>query len=294
MALDSDVPLGLDVRAGADAEDVRVRAASPVFFARVRRDSTFESPRGRWYEYARLADRSSYLRWRGLGEFVVSGDGRDVRCRRFRGATAEAFRVYLVQRALSFAMVKRGLEPLHATAIAHDGAAIAFLGDSGTGKSTLAAACLRAGDTLVTDDLLVARRDGERLIAMPGPKRLKLFPSTARRLLGLTSGPRMNAHTRKIVVPVAPERAVTRELPLRVVYVLAPHRSRDITIETLGPRDAFHTLLRHTFNYLHRDRDRLQRLFDEAADLSGRVPVKRLSYPRRFSVLPALHAHLTH
>jgi hypothetical protein len=171
IAVDSDVPLALAPRERDARVRVAIRSATPAFFRRTRRGVRFESPQDTWYRYGRLADRSSYLRWTGLGEFVVSRDGQSVRCRRFASAADEAFQVYLVQRALSFALVKQGVEPLHASAIVHDGQAIALVGDSGSGKSTIAAARLREGDTLVTDDLLVLTRDRDRLMALPGPHR---------------------------------------------------------------------------------------------------------------------------
>ena len=52
--------------------------------------------------------------------------------------------------------------------------AVAFLGDSGFGKSSLAAYLLSAGDRLVTDDLLLLQ-ESEGFLAYPGPPRIKLF-----------------------------------------------------------------------------------------------------------------------
>ena len=295
VSLDSDTPLALEP-CDRDADSrVSIRSAAATWFARVRSAARFESPRGSWYHYARLDDGATYLRWSGLGEFVVSRDGRCIRCRRFAHASLEAFQVYLLQRALSFALVKQGMEPLHATAVVDGASAVAFLGDTGCGKSTLAAACLREGDALVTDDLLVLRREGACVLAAPGPHRIKLFAGTARRLLDRkAAAPPMNRRTRKLVLPLPPQRMALQLVPLRAIYVLAPHREHRIETETLPPRAAFHALLKHTFNYLHRDADRLQRLFTEAADISLAVPVKRLHYPRRYASLADVHAHLAH
>src|SRR5579884_3688714 len=141
VALDSDMPLALEPY-DRDADiRVAIHTSAPAWFRRRRSAAAFDLPQNTWYRYGRLADGSSYLRWSGLGEFLVSHDGRSLWCRRFAGASAEAFQVYLIQRALSFAFVKQGLEPLHASAVVDAGSAVAFLGDSGSGKSTLAAGC---------------------------------------------------------------------------------------------------------------------------------------------------------
>jgi len=55
------------------------------------------------------------------------------------------------------------------------------LGDSGHGKSSLAACFLAAGHRLLTDDLLVIGESGDYLMAHPGPPRIKLFPAVWRR-----------------------------------------------------------------------------------------------------------------
>jgi len=54
----------------------------------------------------------------------------------------------------------QGEHPLHASAVAVDGRAIAIAGASGSGKSTLAAKLCIAGASFVTDDLLRLTRDG--------------------------------------------------------------------------------------------------------------------------------------
>lgn len=68
-----------------------------------------------------------------------------------------------------------GLLPIHASAVAVNGAVFAFTGPAGAGKSTLAAALGRQGLPMFCDDTLVLDlSDPHRLICLPGHKRLKL------------------------------------------------------------------------------------------------------------------------
>jgi hypothetical protein len=74
----------------------------------------------------------------------------------------------LVAQVLPFAAILRGLEAMHASAVAVGEQAIALAGRPGAGKSTTAAALRRAGAVFLTDDVLALEsRDGE-LIAHPG------------------------------------------------------------------------------------------------------------------------------
>lgn len=69
-----------------------------------------------------------------------------------------------------------GFLPLHASAVAHNGRVFAFTGPGGAGKSTLAAGLGGLGFPLFCDDtLLVDLADTDRVLAMPGHKRLKLL-----------------------------------------------------------------------------------------------------------------------
>lgn len=92
-------------------------------------------------------------------------------------------RVFLLGTVLSILCFRRGLLPLHASAVAVDGRALLLSGDSGMGKSTLAAALAGRGYRLVADDVCAAEvgADGTPLIR-PAFPRLKLWSDAAKTL----------------------------------------------------------------------------------------------------------------
>ena len=238
-----------------------------------------------------LPDGSNYAGLRDVGEFLISKDGRSITCYRFPQASPESFHVYLLGQALSFALVKNGIEPLHATVVVIRGKAVAFLGDCGFGKSTLAAEFLRAGHRLLTDDLLVLRETGQRMLAYPGPPRIKLFPELAQRFLpDAASGVPMNPHTRKLVIPLNQDRACGTSVPLAAVYALAsPDKmagERNIRITALSLREAFLRILASAFNIVILHAPRLRRHFEATEALANSITVKELSYPRTLECLP--------
>ena len=69
-----------------------------------------------------------------------------------------------------------GFYPLHASAVALRGRVVAFTGPSGAGKSTMVAALNRCGVALFGDDTLVLDLSCKPPLALPGHKRLKLWP----------------------------------------------------------------------------------------------------------------------
>lgn len=270
---------------GARDADVVFAEGPGVLFSRARLEAGLGPDESRWFQYAPLSRGASYLRWSELYEFVVSGDGRRIAWRSLNGGNPEAFQSYLLSQVLSFALVRQGIEPLHATAVVVGGRAVAFLGDCGAGKSSLAAAFVQAGHRLLTDDLLVLREQEERFFAQPGPPRIKLFPEVARTLLDRHPGAvPMNPATRKLIMPLGADQAVHKPAPLEAIYVLrrprrSGHRSSP-SIRRFTKRATFIELTRATFNLLIVESDRLQRQFELAARLAARTPVKSLSYPR--------------
>lgn len=261
-----------------------------TLFRQVSRKAMEQSRNENWFRCIRLSDGSEYLRWSGLFEFLVSADGRRIVCHRLNRASDDAFQTYLLGQVLSFALLKHGIEPLHSTTVVINDEAVAFLGDCGYGKSSLGAAFLQAGHSLLTDDLLVVKEEENRFLAYPGPPRIKLFPKIARSLLGKrVNGTPMNHQTPKLVIPLSENETVSPRgvVPLRAIYVIKPPSARssshNISFRALSSRRACVELLRNTFNTVVIEPQRLKRQFDLATRLAARVPVKILSYPREIS-----------
>lgn len=244
-----------------------------------------------WFHHAALDDGSTYLLWTRLSEFLISPDGRRISCHALKGVTEETFQTYLLTQVLSCALVQQGIEPLHATVAVVDGEAVAFLGNCGRGKSSLGAAFLRAGYPLLTDDLLVLSQTDtptSRLIAHPGPARIKLFPEVAGQLLDTRrAGVRMNPDTNKQILPLSKDEHCATAVPVRAIYVLSQPGVRRsaprISIRTLSSRRACLELIANTFNLIITDHARLKRQFEWAARLATLAPVKSLSYPRNLA-----------
>lgn len=284
LSLRSSAVLPAPRNAAAAPADVRLLRAPARSFANARRGAI-----GTWFAYRRLRRGDFYLRWTGLVECVVTCEGREIRYRAYSKSSDEALVTYLLGQVLSFALVARGSEPLHATTVLVDGRAVGFLGDCGTGKSTIGAAMLARGYPLLTDDLLSLTNGRARYMAHPGPSRIKLFPRVARALLGRADGAPMNVGTAKRVLTLPRELTGRRPAPLGALYVLqaAPSCST-VQVKRLTRAEALIEIVRATFNLLCTDRARLERQFAFATAVADAVPVRRLRVPRSLSALPAV------
>lgn len=294
----SFIPLAGPLDSVSNVSDVLLHEAAPAYFTHAPKDHSKQPATDDWFHHAACADGSDYLRWSGLFEFLISPDGRHVACHALNGASRQSFQTYLASQVLSCALLKQGIEALHATVVVIDGQAIGLLGHCGYGKSSLGAAFLRGGHTLLTDDMLVTSVTARRppvVMAHPGPPRIKLFPRIAATLLG----PRrkrtpMNPDTAKQILPLSDREYCGEAVPLRALYVLRPPtagrvRSR-VTIRPLTQRRACLELLANTFNTIVTGPSRQARQFHWAAGLAATVPLKSLSYPRSLTHIPAVLA----
>jgi hypothetical protein len=271
--------------------DISLRRGSDAQFAAALKFVDVPAGKDPWAT-ASLPDGSTYLRWQRLFEFLIPPDGRSVVWRPLGDRALDAFHTHLGP-SLSFALINLGIEPLHSTTLVIDGQAVALMGDCGYGKSTMGAEFLRAGHQLLTDDLLVLRDTRTGFLAYPGAPRVKLYPQIARRILGSkVTGLRLKGLTPKLIVPLDAKRGRRTLTPLKAIYVLTPppHVSgrkgpAGVRIKDLTARQACLELVRNTFNMAVEESGRLDRQFAQATRVALTVPVKSLSYPRRFSML---------
>ncbi|MDY7092500.1 MAG: hypothetical protein SX243_05940 [Acidobacteriota bacterium] len=203
---------------------------------------------------------------RGCGSLELSSSGRELRYRLEPGAGDEIRAELLLGPGLILALALRDVFCLHASAVASDGRGAVFAGDSGRGKSTLAARLGGLpGITPVADDVLpVSAAAGE---ALPWFPQLKLSPQAQ---FGVAQPPR---------------------LPLGALFLLAggPH-CRTVEVCRLSPRLGGEALLRHTIAARLFSPPLLARHFEYLFSFAQRLPIFTLRYPWRSDALEEVAA----
>lgn len=288
LHLRSAIQLTLPVAPSADFVDIELLPEAPDQLAEA--TSRVALAHDDWIHHRELDGGWTYVRYDGMFDFLVAPAGHRIVYRLLGPLSTEAFQTYALGRVMSFALVKMGYEPLHAATVVVDGRAVAFLGASTFGKSSLAACFVSAGHRLLTDDVLRLEECAMGLVAFPGPARLKLFPKVARMFLGESAtGLSMSPRATKRVFPLCAAQTCAVPVPLAAIYaVTAPrdvHRRQRIRIEPCGPLDAMLNVLSFTHNHHLAGRSRLERQFESARLVVDRVAIRKLSYPRSLSLL---------
>ena len=216
-----------------------------------------------------------YLIWGpAYGRHLLSRDGSHARFPS-HGATADARQRLLVAQVLPFAALLRGLEVFHASAVVRDGSAIAFVGPSRAGKTSVALELCRRGASFLADDVLTVEHTETCLLGHPGTPIAGLDHTEALRLdrAGLTG-------SRETVAVNARERLVRMSgaaapAPLRALFFLERHPAGPARPRFEPAADA-QLLLASTFNSVLTTPQRLRGLLDVCAR-AARLRVERVS-----------------
>lgn len=113
------------------------------------------------------------------GEFWIDYDLRSVRVHLSADVHPGIAGLLVVGNVITCVLTLAGESVLHASAVEIDGSALAFLGSSGMGKSSLAALLCANGARFVTDDLLRLQPDGKGWRCFPGTGQLRLRKDAA-------------------------------------------------------------------------------------------------------------------
>ena len=116
--------------------------------------------------------------WPGEGSILVRR-GSEIILEPTRGVEQSLLRLSIEGPVLGVLLHQRGRLVLHASAVAINERAIAFLGASGWGKSTMAGALHTIGHCLVSDDVLAIQVSENRPLVFPSFPQLKLWPDAA-------------------------------------------------------------------------------------------------------------------
>jgi len=241
--------------------------------------------------YLPLDDGGLYIRIAQAFEAIVEPNGRRVVCARLEGFDERTFEANLANYALSASLTLQGEECLHATVVALGDRAVGLIGPSGDGKSTLAGCLLGRGAALVTDDMLRLVFKGERLLAQPGPYRLKLFEDSARQVLeGALNDGNLNRLSRKMMFRLDERRVrrATRAVPLAALFWLgepSPPGSEEVSVASLTGIAPVKALTHASMNGRYYAPERLERQLRFAERVARQVPVFALQYRRDYALL---------
>lgn len=207
----------------------------------------------------------------GFARILIAPDGTELICDPEPGSSQ--WSTLLPAQALPLAATLRGFEVLHASGVVLGSRAALFAGPPGAGKSSLAAALLRRGATLLSDDTVALELRGGAPIAHPGAALLHLQAAEHERL---------STRERAVLGPTAAFLSKQRYRPSVTAspapfgeLFLLERSTHGPPVERIEAVDPF-ALLASTFNLSVRTPERLTRHLDLAVALAATGRIHRL------------------
>jgi hypothetical protein len=189
-------------------------------------------------------------------------------------------RLWGVPAALCFS--RRGDLPLHGSAVEVDGRALVFCGPGRFGKTTLAAAFLRRGHRILSEDLVCSRPGGEPAV-IPGPATLRVRPDVYERFGQIAGTEVVATDPDRVHLALVDElRGSCEPVPLAGVVILR-RGLPDVELYRVEADRFLAELFTVSFN-LPTDAERA-RSFAGVADLAAGVPLWLLDRPLEFDTL---------
>lgn len=244
-----------------------------------------------WLQFWRV--ESGYLlRFPGMAEFTVSREGDVLGVEALDGTSQATLDHLYLNQVLPLAMSRQGRLMFHGSAVeAGDGAA-AFLGESGRGKSTIAAAFATRGAGFLTDDGLRVELQEGQLLAYPSHPSIRLWDDSQNALVGddVRLAPDVEYTTKARILADETIRFCDQPRLLRRVYFLDDDGAATPSIRRLSPTEALVELTKHSFLLDIEERELIAGHFENLVKLVE-VPIfRRLDYPRRYEELDAVRA----
>lgn len=136
-----------------------------------------------------------------IGSYHVV-NGNQVTIEAKSGITDDEIRLFLTGSVFGAILYQRGYLPIHGSSVEIKGYALLILGNSASGKSTLAAALNREGFPLISDDLsAISMNDTGECAVLPGLPFVKLWEDTRQPLFGNISFRRVRPQIKKFIIP---------------------------------------------------------------------------------------------
>jgi hypothetical protein len=216
----------------------------------------------------------------GIARYMVE-NGNRITIDPSSSGTELNYRIFIFGSGMAALLMQRGYFVMHGCSVVINGECHAFIGPSGTGKSSLAAAFFKAGYPVLCDDVCVISCDSENPVSvLPGVPLISLWPDAVE-VLGEKPDNLQPVRSRinKWGVPIS-EKTPHSPVALKSIYVINPtHENGYQSVKMTGTRP-FRILNENVYRPLFVKDFKLETdYFTYCGHLARRIPIKVLSRP---------------
>lgn len=230
------------------------------------------------------------LRFPELADFEISADGETICCWPLPATADGTIQHLYLNQILPLAVSQQGKLVFHASAVEIGEVAIAFMGASGRGKSTLTTSFATNGWRFLTDDGLVLEQHDHHYLVLPSHPSIRLWKDSEQALISptATKAPPVQFTSKSRFLSGAEIAFCETPRPLQQIYLLGEGKTAQFVCNPISPAAALIELVKHAFILDSTAPTLLTKQFAALSDLTRRIPCYHLDYPRDFTAVTAI------
>jgi hypothetical protein len=218
--------------------------------------------------FSDVSEESYFLNIPDVAKYYVS-KGNEVIIEPFANSDERSIRIFFLSSVMAALLVQRNQILLHASAIIHDEQLVLFLGESGAGKSSIAAEMTKRGYALFSDDICVlntGEKKENQMTAYSSYPMMKLWDKTINAL-----DDKRFITTHKIRPNVEKfgyffhDIFKAKPLPVKKIFILNPNQIEDeYKSKKISGIEAFEWLSKNTYRGQFILENKIQKIHLEA------------------------------
>lgn len=213
-----------------------------------------------------------------VGAFFVE-NGTNITINPSNKSSPEEIRLFLLGSIMGALLHQRSILPIHGSAVSSDKGAIIIAGNSGVGKSTLAAGLEMEGYKILTDDISVIKRINGKFYVYPGIPHLKLWKDILQYMNIKQELERVRPPLEKYKKPFS-QNSLAHPIEIKRILILSTKNSLGFTLDHVNGIDKYRLL--RTQIYRHQYLSGLgtpQNNLNNIAELANTLDVLLLARP---------------
>ncbi len=243
-------------------------------------------------QWLAVSENRLLFRINNVGSFLVS-NGKDIRFERTvvdgnDVVLDKDLRVFILGSCFGAIALQNKLLPIHGSVVVLEKGAMAFVGDSGAGKSTMLGSFLACGYKMLTDDVCVLNFDDDRPTAFPAYPQCKYNKDSADLLGHKFDNMRwINRFKSKKYLDTA-DHFETQSQPLTTIIALEPSASANkLMMNKINGLEKFETIFRNTYRQVfHYGEENKKTILQQVANCTQNCEVYKLIRPTSKSYSP--------
>ncbi len=231
----------------------------------------------------RITSDKTLYEWNGIGKSLIR-NGNEVLIEPEAGIEKTDLAPFITGAILGHLLNQRGFFVLHGSGVVIDKKGSAFLGDKGTGKSTLAVHLQNRGHKFFTDDLIPVTFRNHEIYTIPGFPRIRLWSDSVASVgIDPETLPQINGFFDKRSFQCF-ENFSDKRIKLSRIFILT--EDDELGIERLNPPESFIEIVRNTYlNRYIRAFGQTTEHFQQCESVVKAVPMFKLKRPHDFGKL---------